>query len=268
MCIRALDYCPPVDISFGDYLRAIVTADYDLVPDDDLGYRIAFIEAFRRRGIYPRDVRALSVESLRWQLVDQGQGFFEPLAERLRKKAGQFAYFESRQRVYEETRKIASEIHDWIEEEGHSALKRFSKIAGITFSFGLEGLRRGKNPEVPSFELHSLRPARRVGPDGESLNQLIMSFIQSRDVVVEPQPGSEPCKIVFRGGCSLILDLDTMKVRYAVTKDIAAKARVERYKQYRIGLMSGSPRATYYKRLEKVEERFAMLHRSFEYGRP
>ena len=34
MAIRALDYCPPVDITFGEYLRALVTADDDLVPDD------------------------------------------------------------------------------------------------------------------------------------------------------------------------------------------------------------------------------------------
>jgi hypothetical protein len=34
ICIRALDYCPPVDITFGDYLRALITADRDLVPDD------------------------------------------------------------------------------------------------------------------------------------------------------------------------------------------------------------------------------------------
>ena len=66
MCIRALDYCPPVDITFGDYLRALVTADRDLVPDDDRGYRIAVIEAFRRRGIYPQGVRSLSAESLCW----------------------------------------------------------------------------------------------------------------------------------------------------------------------------------------------------------
>src|SRR5262249_7808051 len=33
ICIRALDYCPPVDITFGEYLRAVVTADRDLVPD-------------------------------------------------------------------------------------------------------------------------------------------------------------------------------------------------------------------------------------------
>ncbi|HEY7768069.1 MAG TPA: hypothetical protein VIB55_07800, partial [Longimicrobium sp.] len=67
MCIRALDYCPPVDLTFGEYLRALITADFDLVRDDDLGYRVAFIEAFRRRGIYPRDVRTLSEGSLLWQ---------------------------------------------------------------------------------------------------------------------------------------------------------------------------------------------------------
>ena len=66
MCIRALDYCPPVDIDFGDYLRALITADRDLVPDDDRRYRVAFIEAFRRRGIYPQGVRSLSAESLCW----------------------------------------------------------------------------------------------------------------------------------------------------------------------------------------------------------
>jgi hypothetical protein len=32
MCIRALDYCPPVGITFGDYLRAIVTADLNFNP--------------------------------------------------------------------------------------------------------------------------------------------------------------------------------------------------------------------------------------------
>src|SRR5262249_55387180 len=56
MCIGALDYCPAVDITFGEYLRALITADSDLVPHDQIGYRVAFMEAFRNRGILPRDV--------------------------------------------------------------------------------------------------------------------------------------------------------------------------------------------------------------------
>ena len=64
MCIRALDYCPPIDLTFGEYLRAIITADKDLVPNDTRGYRVAFISAFRDRGIFPAGVRHLAEDSL------------------------------------------------------------------------------------------------------------------------------------------------------------------------------------------------------------
>ena len=67
MCIRALDYCPPIDITFGDYLRALITADRDLVPDDPRNYRVAFVAAFRDRGIYPSGVRNLSPDNLVWE---------------------------------------------------------------------------------------------------------------------------------------------------------------------------------------------------------
>src|SRR5205085_5305417 len=33
ICIRALDYVPPVDITFGEFLRGLITADADLVED-------------------------------------------------------------------------------------------------------------------------------------------------------------------------------------------------------------------------------------------
>jgi hypothetical protein len=66
ICIRALDYLPPVDVRFGEFLRAIVTADADLIPDDRLNYRLAFVEAFRRRGIFPDDCLSLSPDSLKW----------------------------------------------------------------------------------------------------------------------------------------------------------------------------------------------------------
>jgi hypothetical protein len=262
VCIRALDYCPPVDISFGDYLRAMITADVDLVPDDDMGYRIAFIEAFRRRGIYPRDVRALSVESLRWPLVSKRQDFFVPLTRWLRKQADRFRYVESRSELCRKTNEIKVELHNWIAGEGRHMLDRFSEIAGITFHPGLEGLRFEKG--VPSFQVHSLRPAQRVGPDGDAINQLIISVIQTRDVATD-----DGAAFPFRGGSTLILDLDSMMLRYAIKRDIRDDARVQRHKDYRRDLSEdGSMRGTYLRKLKSVDEPFAMLHRSADFGRP
>ncbi len=72
MCVRALDYVPPADITFGEYLRALITADYDLVRDDDRGYRVAVIDAFRSWGFYPSDVNVLDESALRWRPLDTG----------------------------------------------------------------------------------------------------------------------------------------------------------------------------------------------------
>lgn len=268
-CIRALDYCPPVDISFGDYLRAVITADVDLVPDDNLGYRIAFIEAFRRRGIYPRDVRTLSVESLYWTLPEKSQDFFKPLGEWFRNEAGRFMHFKDREHIHIETERIGRDLNKWIKSEGSKALKQFSKDAGIQFEMGLDGLRSDPATGVPKFQIYALRPARRVGPDGGVLNQLIISIVQTRDIKIPSPNGKKQIKLPFRGGCTLILDLDTMQLLSAITKDIADEARLERFKQYHLGLMTdGSLRATYFRNLKNENEPLAMLHRSFDYGRP
>ncbi|HYI41738.1 MAG TPA: hypothetical protein VE053_15630 [Allosphingosinicella sp.] len=54
MSIRALDYCPPTDIDFGQYLAAMLTADRELVPDDSrFGYRAAVKASFAAFGIFP-----------------------------------------------------------------------------------------------------------------------------------------------------------------------------------------------------------------------
>ena len=66
MCIRAIDYCPPVGITFGAYLRAVVTADYDMNPVDRQNWRLAFIESFREWGISPRAARSMAEDSLLW----------------------------------------------------------------------------------------------------------------------------------------------------------------------------------------------------------
>ncbi|MBV8903455.1 MAG: hypothetical protein JOZ22_07445 [Acidobacteriia bacterium] len=54
MCIRAIDYCPPTDLQFGDFASAVLTADWELNPRDEK-YRIrhALVESFEAYGIEP-----------------------------------------------------------------------------------------------------------------------------------------------------------------------------------------------------------------------
>ena len=66
MCIRGLDYCPPVDVTLGCYLRAIITADRDLYPEDKHDYRTAIIEAFSAWGIKPGGIPIVTEETLVW----------------------------------------------------------------------------------------------------------------------------------------------------------------------------------------------------------
>jgi len=66
MVVRGFDYLPPVDVTFGDVVRAIVTSDRALYPDDASGYRRELVEALRRRGIYPESVAALTDNALVW----------------------------------------------------------------------------------------------------------------------------------------------------------------------------------------------------------
>lgn len=263
VCIRALDYCPPVDITFGDYLRAIITADAALVKDDKWGYRIAFIEAFRRRGIYPPDVRTLSVESLVWKTSDKVETFFEPLRQHFfRETAFDIAYLENRFELFRKMESYCARVHDWIVAEGYPLLKEFSREAGLTFEFGADGLRRSqKTPNVPTFQVHSIRIARRVGPDGNTLNQIVLTIIQTRDVLLDPKAGPAGERFEFRGGCTLIIDLDTRELSYLIAKKVTDEARVERQRAFRRSLAAdGSLQGLYFKHIASDAEPFALLH--------
>ncbi len=54
MAIRALDYTPPTDLKFGDFLSALLTSDSEAVPDDSrYGYREILVNSFAKFGIKP-----------------------------------------------------------------------------------------------------------------------------------------------------------------------------------------------------------------------
>jgi hypothetical protein len=300
MCIRALDYCPPVDINFGDYLRAIITSDTDLVPDDDLGYRIAFIEAFRRRGIYPRDIRTLSEESLCWSQGqdDDKSGIFKFLAEELRLYIHKLSYLDEypkdlpylveqvseadwnqmkeREKIFNLTKVARVTLHEWIKnypDEKNNTIEDFESLTGVHFiktsdnEHKLKGLKFDSDPNNENlkryvFEVHSFRGARRVGPDGNTRDEVIISLTQKRKVSLDEN--SENSKTFdFRGGCTLILDLQSLKLKYVIKKLIDdSDGRLSAQRDYRKGEIGSSLRATYFgdDENQKVAEPFALLH--------
>ena len=57
MIIRGIDYTPPTDIKFGDFLSAVLTSDAETVPDDSrYQYRQILIDSFKAYGIKPSAV--------------------------------------------------------------------------------------------------------------------------------------------------------------------------------------------------------------------
>ena len=254
MCIRALDYCPPVDLTFGDYLRAMITADADLVPDDGRNYRIGMIEAFRRRGIFPQGLRSFSEESLRWpegvaRSLDVGA-----LAQKLREFPDRARYSGSREQIFETTRAARGYLHELIA-SGVGNVAGWERVAGLVLTPGrkLPGLEvRGGRPV---FEVHALRSAQRLGPDGQMLNQVIVMITQQQRVT--PKVGRP---FVFRGGCTLIFDLDTLRLRYCIAKSIDDDARRAEVQHHLEASQRGSLRATYFGHHSDAEP-FARLHR-------
>jgi hypothetical protein len=65
MVIRAIDYLPPVEFEFSDFLEAILVSDAELVPDDDHGYRASIVAAFRRFRIGRTPGRIVEVSELK-----------------------------------------------------------------------------------------------------------------------------------------------------------------------------------------------------------
>jgi hypothetical protein len=53
MSIRAIDYCPPVEFEYEDFLAAMLVCDQEVSPDDPHDYRGALTEIFASFGIRP-----------------------------------------------------------------------------------------------------------------------------------------------------------------------------------------------------------------------
>jgi hypothetical protein len=71
ICVRAIDYLPPVDVTFGDFLRAVMTAQTDYDPEDTDNICDAWMQSFRRREILPDDATFFSMDGLLWPVESE-----------------------------------------------------------------------------------------------------------------------------------------------------------------------------------------------------
>ncbi|OYW76774.1 MAG: hypothetical protein B7Z37_07220 [Verrucomicrobia bacterium 12-59-8] len=222
MCVRAIDYCPPVDITFGEFLRAVITADLDMVADDDMNYRTAFIQSFRQRGIYPRDVRTLSVESLRWFGPHTGECASRALNDRLRemrKAASNTIYAKSRQELFEMEIDMRRDLHKLLKDHFENAPEGKADAAYL-----------GIDLSLPKFEVRTARFAFRTNPDGGIVPQLIIGLFQHRDEPVDPAL-PHGAQIQFEGGSTVIADLYNDSIKYCVRKSLTP-ARADRQRSF------------------------------------
>ena len=307
MCVRGLDYLPPVAPTFGEYLRAIISADTDLYPDDPKKYRVAVAEAFRKRCIPVPGCLSYAPESLCWEepdlqhfedvdarfavKIDANNLFADALGEmiynpryrstleidrgpvpgsRKQQSRKQFIDYSSYRdpevghpNLREESMRVVlhnqRELQKWLSlpednltaEQNEQVERAWEELLGLKLavldkSDRLQSINCGHHRgRKPSFEVHSVRIARRKTPEGRELPQLIAQIIQKRwafydraeqKEVDEKGPGDrEEPDFWFRGGATIIVDLRDGKLTHIIRKRIDKDERLDEQRRFILG---------------------------------
>lgn len=221
LCVRAIDYCPPTDITFGDYLRALITSDLDVHPTDEDGMRDALLESFRLRGIVPDGAEYLTESAVAWPRAD-----LPPIFELGTVNATGLTGTE-KDRIGDALRAYVGS--NWATTHGQQrSLSRALRLDPDHI------------PRVVSFH-----PATRTLDDGSIRIDLVVELVQELTVQFDPSGHAFP----MRGGATLIVTLPSIRernrceglripcgaaVRYAITKtldDARARRQREHYKR-------------------------------------
>jgi hypothetical protein len=243
MCIRAFEYLPPVDITFGDYLRAVVTADYEMVPEDDVGLRAAMIEAFRVRGIYPDGVLSLAEDSLFWPAPEKELVLpFKPFEQRLVENARSFDQW-GRTMADSDSgtamRRWAVQLVGWAREN--------------SAALGLDA-----KHDIALLGFHTVF---RVSPNGQLMVELVAQFEQKDESSdADAAFGGVP----FRGGTTVIAGAEG-KVHFIIRKPLTP-ARREKQRHFVTALDATDVALawcdeTYLTKRMRLRTNFAALHR-------
>jgi hypothetical protein len=193
MSIRALDYCPPTDLLFSDFLSAMLTADYEMHPDDSrYEYRKALLEAFKALGFQPGSETKEAAEPGLWG----GPG--------VKKLRYSRTHFESMQ-------------HDKDE----------------IFRFLWENRAALKVDEGAYTRVVDVMPCYRVSSDGFLLHETVAVYsqqvrMQARDLkkfgLTKPSGMPADLDLTIFGGGTLILD-ESGRLKYHVRNRLRSAAR-------------------------------------------
>jgi hypothetical protein len=204
ICARALDYCPPVDITFGDFLRAVLTAHLDLHPPDPDGVRDALMQAFRLRGIVAEGAHFFSEEALCWPKAERQ---FPPVA------GLQFG----------DPNGLTKDEKD----KNGKVLLKYAKTNAVKLGF---------DPALGPIEAPSFHPMFHVGQDGRLWVNMVVELVQT---VHRSLHDGDPDGFDLRNGVTLLIAQDPVdggrrpapRVRFVIPKLYSPEreARVRTY---------------------------------------
>jgi len=120
-----------------------------------------------------------------------------------------------------------------------------------------------------------LRPGGRLGPDGESITDVVIEITQRRRGYLRESDQTKadhgdtvnvPHDFWFRGGCTILFDPENQRVRYVIGKGIMSERRLKAQRRHLAEHYGSSLRATYFQSAagDEEPEPFAMLHRSYD----
>jgi len=161
----------------------------------------------------------------------------------LKRNANDCFYLRDREELFRVTRRYRASLHDQL-------TKAFEAVPEFAAELGLD-------PRQPKFEMHELRRAMRVSPDGTwCIPQLIIALTQLVDVPEDKQSGIPD--FVFRGGSMLVVDLTMPRVNYRIMKRITSQPRQDRTAAFVRAAAADPLRALFFSSGRK--ESFAALH--------
>jgi hypothetical protein len=194
VCIRAIDYCPPTDIEFGDFASALLTVDGELNPNDTrYTLRQHLLTSFKGYGIRPTSKGGRGPR----------KGFWDPPP-----NDPEFVYDRTH---FDNMKSDPDEL----------------------FRFLWENQSKFRLHDQAFTRVLSVRPCTRIGRDGFILRETVAEYHQQlklfakelRSIGIE-QPADMPAdtEVTLYGGNAVIFD-EYGHVKYNIGKSIMDQAR-------------------------------------------